>query len=51
MENKKSDFKCIVCEDTGKIRVSGLAGEESGSTAPCDHCAKGAAEKLRYRRR
>ena len=47
MDEKKSDFGCLVCEDTGIIRVAGIVGKNTGITAPCGHCLKGAEEKRR----
>ena len=43
----KMEKMCPICEGTGKIRFGGQFGIEPGLTAPCEHCPKGAEEKVK----
>ena len=38
---------CEICDGDGIIRVGGLFGKESVNIAPCDHCPRGAEEKIK----
>jgi hypothetical protein len=40
-----------MCEGTGIIKFAGLIGKNSGLTAPCGHCQRGAEEKIRMENR